>query len=121
MSGIICTVVTVEISKLRSKGAARVEVLLRQQALKPKSDKDGNKLSGEAAKSSLPKKGSFMKFHHVSKTVGGFTFKNLFSTLTIPFGSGFLSSRTSRVLGKRCPKSCAWRMVRTRKLDAKLT
>lgn len=37
----------------RHKGAARVEVLLRQQALKAKSDVDGNKISGEAAKSKL--------------------------------------------------------------------
>ncbi|CAL1153602.1 unnamed protein product [Cladocopium goreaui] len=39
-------------SKKRKRvGEARVEVLLRQQALKPKSDVQGNKLSGEKGKS----------------------------------------------------------------------
>lgn len=40
-------------SILRWKGAARVEILLRQQAFKPKANVDGVKLSGEDAKSIL--------------------------------------------------------------------
>ena len=37
----------------RWMGDARVEVLLRQQAFKPKSDVDGKKLTGEDGRSTL--------------------------------------------------------------------
>ena len=51
-----CTLLTWATQQRRKLGQARVEVLLRQQALKPKANSDGVKLTGTAGKSILGSK-----------------------------------------------------------------